>query len=235
MTGMPTLVMIPGTLCDARIFWRPKRMLRGLAKVCVIDYGDMDRVEGWAQRLLQRLPARFSVAGFSLGGLWALELLRLAPQRVERIALIASNAHGASPAGRRKSEGLRKLWHDRGPVEVARHVKAAYFHHAQCRRRHSAMVLDMARGTSRKAAFAEFDFAAKRPDGHAALAQFAGPLLLISGAQDRLCTSAMQRSMLLAQPAANWIELPRAGHFLPLEAPVRLGHALRNWMQCGPT
>lgn len=231
MAALPTLIMIPGTLCDARIFRRQKRMLRGLAQVYVIDYRDLGRIEGWAQRLLKYLPPRFSVAGFSLGGLWALELLRLAPQRVERIAMIASNAQGASLVGRRKSEGLRKLWHDRGPVEVARHVKPAYFHHVRCRRRYASLVRDMALGTSRAAAFAEFDFAARRPDGHAALAHFDGPVLLISGAQDRLCTPAMQRSMLLAQPAASWIELPRVGHFLPLEAPGRLGQALGNWMR----
>lgn len=196
----------------------------------MVDYSRLGPVQQWAARLLQQLPSRFSVAGFSLGGLWALELLRQAPQRIERIAMIASNAHGASAPGRRKSAWLRKMWHDRGPAEVARHVKPAYFHHEACRRRHAALVHAMAMQTTRRAAFAEFAWAATRADGRAALGDFAGPLLLVSGAKDQLCPRAMQLAMVQAQPHAHWLELPRVGHFVPLEAPSRLAHALQGWL-----
>lgn len=228
--GLPCLVMIPGTLCDARIFARQRRMLRGHADVRMIGYDDLAPTRDWAQGLLARLPERFSVVGFSLGGLWALELLRKAPQRVERIAMVASNAHGASSAGRRKSAWLWKMWRALGPGAVARHVKPGYFHHEHQRQRHAALVHDMAMRTGRKAAFAEFAWAATRPDGRADLARFQGPLLLVSGAQDRLCTPRMQRAMLQAQPGAQWLELPRVGHFVPLEAGARLGDALLRWI-----
>ncbi len=223
--------MLPGTLCDARIFRRQKRALRGAADVRVLDYRGLDRLDAWVPDVLRDLPQRFSVAGFSLGGLWALELLRLAPERVERIAMISSNAQPASAPARRKSAWLRKLWCERGPGEVARHVKPAYFHHERRRRQHAGLVHDMALQTSRKAAFAEFAWAAARPDGRAALARFDGPLLLVSGARDRLCPPHWQRAMLAAQPAATWLELPRVGHFLPLEAGARLNHALLAWMK----
>ena len=231
MAGLPTLILIPGTLCDARIFQRQKRALRGVADVRIIDYRGLDRVDAWAPRLLHSLPAHFSVAGFSLGGLLALELLRRAPQRIERIAMIASNAQAAGAPARRKSAWLRKLWRDRGPGEVARHVKPAYFHHESRRRRHAALVHDMALQTTRKAAFAEFAWAAARPDGCADLAAFRGRLLLVSGARDHLCPPSWQRAMVQAQPAATWLELSRVGHFLPLEAGARLNHALVAWMR----
>ena len=223
--------MIPGTLCDGRVFRRQKQALRGVAHVRVIDYHGLTDIDQWVARLLQRLPPTFSLAGFSLGGLWALELLRLAPARVERIAMIASNAQGATAMGRRKSAWLWKMWRDRGPGAVARHVKPAYFHHERRRRAHARLVHDMAIRTTRKAAAAEFSWAATRPDGRAALSRFNGPLLLVSGAKDRLCPPAWQRAMLEAQPRANWLELPRVGHFLPLEAPTQLNHALQRWMQ----
>lgn len=229
--GLPTLVMIPGTLCDARVFRRQKRALRGIADVRVMDYRALADIDQWAHQLLRSLPPRFSIAGFSLGGLWALELLRLAPQRIERIAMLASNAQGGSAPGRRKSAWLWKLWRDRGPGEVARHVKPAYFHHERSRRRHERLVHDMALRTPRKAASGEFAWAATRPDGRAALSAFEGPLLLVSGAKDRLCPPSMQRAMLAAQPRARWLQLPRVGHFLPLEAPAQLNHALLRWIQ----
>ena len=229
--GLPTLVMLPGTLCDHRVFRTQRRALRGIADVRVLDYHALSHAEQWVPRLLKDLPPRFSVAGFSLGGLWALELLRRAPRRIERIAMISSNAQPASAPGRRKSAWLWKMWRDRGPGVVARHVKPAYFHHEQARRRHAVLVHDMAMRTSRKAAMAEFRWAAARPDGHADLSAFDGPLLLVSGAKDRLCPPHWQRAMLVAQPAAIWLELPRVGHFLPLEAGARLNHALLAWMK----
>lgn len=222
--------MIPGTLCDCRIFARQKRALRGLADIRMVNYDDLSTSQDWAGALLARLPPRFSVLGFSLGGLWALELLRQGPQRVERLAMVASNAQGASMAGRRKSAWLWRIWRAAGPSEVARHVKPGYFHHHNQRQRHAGLVRDMALRTRAKAARAEFAWAASRPDGRAALARFGGPLLLVSGAKDRLCTTAMQRAMLQAQPAARWLELPRVGHFVPLEAGARLGDALRRWI-----
>jgi pimeloyl-ACP methyl ester carboxylesterase len=227
---LPTLVMLPGTLCDGRVFTRQKQALRGFANVVIIDYQGLRDLRQWAPQLLQKLPCQFSVAGFSLGGLWALELLRQAPQRVQRIAMIASNAQAASPPGQRKSAWLWKMWRDRGPGEVAKHVKPGYFHHERNRRAHAVLVHDMAMGTPRQVAFAEFAWAAQRPDGLAALAAFEGPLLLVSGEKDRLCPPSMQRAMLAAQPSSTWLELPRVGHFVPLEAPAQLNRALQQWM-----
>ena len=230
-SGLPTLVMIPGTLCDAQVFQRQKQALRRVANVVVADYQGLTDMERWVTRLLRQLPQQFSLAGFSLGGLCALELLRLAPQRVQRVAMIASNAQGGSVLGQRKSAWLWKMWRDRGPGEVARHVKPGYFHHALIRRRQARLVHQMALGTSRKAALAEFVWAATRPDGRAALAAFDGPLLLVSGAKDRLCPPRMQQAMVDAQPRAVWMQLPRVGHFVPLEAPKPLNHALQRWIQ----
>lgn len=229
--GLPCLLLLPGTLCDHRVFARQLRALRGIARIVVVDYAQLGPPGRWVDALLQRLPGRFSVAGFSLGGLWALELLRRAPGRIERIAMIASNAQPASAPGRRKSAWLRKMWQDRGPAEVARHVKPAYFHHVASRRRHAALVHDMAQRTPRRTAFAQFAWAAERPDGLAALAAFEGPLLLVSGANDRLCPPAWQRAMCAAQPRAQWLELPRVGHFVPLEAAAPLRTALSRWIR----
>lgn len=231
MMSLPILIMIPGTLCDARVFVRQTRALRALADVRVIEYGRLVDIQRWAQQLLRTLPPKFSIAGFSLGGLWALELLRLAPQRVERVAMIASNAQGASAAGRRNSARLRRMWRCHGPDPLVRQVMARYFHHEQQHRRHARLVRNMALSTSCKAAFAQFAFAAQRPDGHAALSAFDGPLLIVSGAKDRLCPPQWQRAMVAAQDRAQWIELPRVGHFVPLEAASRLTHALAHWLR----
>jgi len=230
MRSRPTLVLLPGTLCDARIFQHQRRALRDLVDVRALNYQGLDRTGAWLDRLLDQLPERFSLAGFSLGGLWALELLRRAPLRVQRLALIASNARPASARTRRRSAAQWRVWQREGPTAVARSAKPAYFHHPEQLRCHGPLVRDMAVRTSRQDTRAEFDWVASRPDSLATLRSFAGALLLVSGAQDRLCPPACQREMLQAQPGARWLELPRVGHFVPLEAPTHLSAALRRWM-----
>jgi pimeloyl-ACP methyl ester carboxylesterase len=227
----PTLLLLPGTLCDSRIFRHQCRSLRDLADLRALDYAGLDRSGAWLDRLLGELPEQFSIAGFSLGGLWALELLRRAPQRVQRLALIASNARPASGRARRRSASQWRVWQREGPAVVARGAKPAYFHHPSQRQRHGPLVRAMADATPRHVARAEFAWAAARPDSLPDLHDFGGPLLLVSGEHDRLCPAAWQREMQQAQPAARWLELPRVGHFVPLEAPGRLSLALRQWLQ----
>jgi pimeloyl-ACP methyl ester carboxylesterase len=227
---LPTLLMLPGTLCDGRIFATQRRHLRGHAHLVCASYRGLKNRSTWLQELLARMPDKFYIAGFSLGGLLALELLRMAGSRVLGLTLIASNAQAASEKSKRKSAWLRRMWLDRGPSEVARHVKPAYFHHEAKRRRHERLMFDMALQTPRRSAFEEFAWAAQRPSGLQTLSEFQGKLLAVSGKQDRLCPPAWQRAMQAAQPRMQSIELERCGHFLPLEAPAKLSHALKTWI-----
>lgn len=227
---LPTVLMLPGTLCDSRIFAVQQRALRGQAHLVCASYTGMKDRTQWLQSWLARLPEKFYVAGFSLGGLLALDLLRMAKDRVLGIALIASNAQPASLKVQRKSTMLRRLWLERGPAVVAKHVKPAYFHHEAKRRQHQRLVFDMALKTPRRSAFEEFAWAAQRPDGLQALCEFQGKVLAVSGQQDRLCPRPWQQAMLVAQPRMQWREIARCGHFVPLEAPAQLTKALVQWL-----
>lgn len=224
------LVLIPGTLCDARLFKRQVQALRQDARVIVLDYRRLKDLESWPQQVLHALPERFVVAGFSLGGLWALELLRRAQCRVRGLAMIASNAEAGSRRGQQRSAALWRLWRRKGPDAVARQVKPDYFHYRLTRCRHARLVRDMARSTNARAARSEFDWAARRPSGLELLSTFTEPLLLVSGERDRLCPRWIQQQMTRAQPLAQWVELPRCGHFIPLERPAELTRLLSRWL-----
>lgn len=229
-SAKPALLLIPGTLCDGRMFARQLRALRAHASVHLATYHRLRDVDSWIHQTLQQLPAQFGVVGFSLGGLMALEMLRRAPGRINRVALIASNAQAGSAKGQRRSAWLHRLWLARGAAVVAQHVKPAYFHHEAKRRLHQQRVLQMAMQTPQRSAFTQFAWAASRPAGFDALRAFQGPLLALSGAQDRLCPPAWQQAMQDAQPALMRIELARCGHFVPLESPARLNSALIAWL-----
>lgn len=197
----------------------------------MLDYSGMHDIPEWVREVLQQLPQRFSVAGFLLGGLCALALLRAAPERIERLALIASNAEAASTRAGKRSTALRRLRQSTGPDAVTRRVEPDYFHHTAVRSRHAALVHDMARHTGRRSALAQFRWAGTRPSALDVLRCSEQPLLIVSGAQDELCPRALQQRMVDARPDARWIELSHCGHFVPLEAPGRLGRLLASWLQ----
>jgi pimeloyl-ACP methyl ester carboxylesterase len=236
----PTCVMLPGTLCDARVFSRQRRALKRVADVRVIDYGHWLKsgkngvASDWLGRLLATLPQKFSVAGFSLGGIYALEMMRRAPERIEGLAMIASNARAASLMGARNSVKIKRLWQRRiqgGAEAVVQRNLPKYFHHLAARQRHSQLLRSMAQGTPGPVAFEQFSWAARRPDGLRVLSEFKGPLLIVSGDKDTLCPRAWQSDMARVQPLARWVNLPRVGHFVPLEAPAQLTHELTRWLR----
>ena len=227
---LPILVLIPGTLCDQRVFVRQVRALRMHARIQCVSYRQFDWKGNWAAKLLQSLPERFALAGFSLGGLVALELLRQAPERIERLALIASNAEPAGDVAQKRGAFLNRIWATKGARAVLRQCKPAFFHQPACRSQYAGLLLDMALQTSSRTAKGEFAWAALRPSAYGVLAEFAGPVLIASGANDRLCPPALQQRMAIAQPSARWCEFSRCGHFVPLEAPGKLCQAMQHWL-----
>ena len=239
--------MIPGTLCDSRLFARQRRALRGVADVRVLSYQHLSAIDAqpnaqqWATGLLKVLPAKFSVLGFSLGGIWALELLRQAPSRIERIAMVASNAQVSGAASKRKARQMVRCCNrpaapdSSGARSVLSRALPNYFHSQRALQRHTPLLHRMAADTPNKAALAQFMWAASRPSGLEALARFAGPVLIVSGAKDKLCPPTWQRAMqqaaqTSARQATRWLQLPRTGHFVPLESPAHLNHAIVQWI-----
>jgi pimeloyl-ACP methyl ester carboxylesterase len=112
-----SLVMIPGTLCDERIFAQQAKYLRRHCNVILVNYKDLRSLKDWPKHLLSKLPLNFSVLGFSLGGIWALELLRQEPQRINRIALIASNAEAYIQSPRSKRILKAKRYNSQRPIQ----------------------------------------------------------------------------------------------------------------------
>ena len=133
----PTLLLLPGLLCDATVWKDQVHALADQVDCHVPDYGSRDSITGMAGQVLANAPAeRFLLAGHSTGGRVALELLRRAPHRVRRLALLdtgyqalASGAAGErEKAGRvallerARAEGMRAMGRDwaRGMVHPAR-------------------------------------------------------------------------------------------------------------------
>ena len=225
------LVLLPGTLCDQRLFAAVARRLRPSVVV---------RVARWRELLRPREPAwwrgdqPFSLVAFSLGGIWALQRLRGAGHApaglaMERLALLGSNAEAAGEAHIKRARAQQRLLSRQGTAAVVRSAKGRYF----ARRPPSwrvRLVLDMARRTPITTARKQIQLAGHRADGLHAFASFPGPVAVMSGADDRLCPSDLQRRLCHVRRDA-WAQVwARCGHMIPLEAPGRLAQALRRWL-----
>ncbi len=224
------LVMIPGTLCDERIFAKQAKFFKRRCNVIQVNYKDLHNLKDWPQKLLAKLPKNFSVVGFSLGGIWALELLRQEPQRINRIALIASNAEASNRKSIFRSKKMWAQWKAYGHVSVIDTASRLYFHHDSKLKKHLPLLKNMAAKTSPHVAKLTFEWAAKRPSGHEAISKYERPILLVSGEKDTLCPKQSQIKITQANSLTKWIELPRCGHFIPLEHPKKLNQFLQDWL-----
>jgi pimeloyl-ACP methyl ester carboxylesterase len=178
----------------------------------------------YASALLKEMPPVFSVAGFSLGGLVALEMIAQAPDRVERLALISA---GAGPEAEGGAE-MRRAGEDAAKgLGMVRHVLEELVpRYSVCR--------DQARVSARLVAMAETlgpdiyrrqnDLAITRADSRPRLERIACPVLLATGSEDILCPPSMHAEIMPLLPHATRAEISGCGHLVPLEAP----HAVRG-------
>src|SRR5215213_3598245 len=103
------LVLLPGLLCDQRLFAPQLPALASLRQVLIPDLTQDDSIEGMARRVLDAAPDRFALAGLSMGGYVALEIMRLAPGRVSRLALLDTRARSDTPEETARRRGLLEL------------------------------------------------------------------------------------------------------------------------------
>jgi pimeloyl-ACP methyl ester carboxylesterase len=223
------LVLLPGALCDAAL-WR--HQIAGLSDIADVRVGDLtrdDSIAAMASRVLAGLPPRFALAGLSLGGYVALEIMRRAPERVTKLALLDTSArpepsseadNAAQPAGP-----------DSARAAGATPMTALLVHPMRLSDRRLVSILAaMADRVGRKAFLRQQQAILRRPDSWPDLAAIRCPTLLLSGRQDRLAPPDLQQDMAKAIAEARQVVVEDCGHLSPLERPEAVTKALRDWL-----
>ena len=226
----PTVLLIPGTLCDERVFSRIKPRIGIYASLKIVKLNSFSGQSDWVSGLLTDLPERTLIVGFSLGGMIALEILRRAPDRVSGLALISSNAEPASRTHRMKRQRLSDRMHRFGLRSTCKSLKGSYFLSARNAARHKGVVMKMALRTQPARALKQFNLAGHRASGHPSLESFGRPVYLVAGQQDHLCPPPLQKRAAKSAPVSTLTLLPRCGHFAPLERPGLVSRALIEWI-----
>jgi pimeloyl-ACP methyl ester carboxylesterase len=224
------LVLVPGLVCDAQVWHHQVRHLADVADIDIpaVDVGDT--MEAMAGRVLAWAPSRFALAGFSMGGYVALEMLRQAPERITRLALLDTNARADTPekaAGRRDAidaigqgryhdvvEGMMPvlLHPDRqgGPLADLVRAMTARIGPEVFARRHRAML--------------------SRADARDLLGGADLSVRVICGRHDAMSSLAEHEEMAALAARGRWSIIEDCGHMSVIEQPQAVSALLRDWL-----
>ena len=226
----PRIVFLPGLLCDAEVFAVQVAALAPFADVAVADFTGCDSIEAMADVALDRLPGPVSLVGFSMGGRAALECVRRAPERVERLVLMDT---GAAPARDGEAAGrmeLVDLAHRDGMTALATRWLPPMVH--VDRETDPALIGPLTAMVERMTpAIFERQIRALigRPDARPLLAAIHCPTLVVVGRQDRWSPLAQNRELAETIPGARLAVIEDSGHFSPAEGPEAVAGALAGF------
>jgi len=226
-----TLILCPGVLCDAEL-WRAQ--LDGLADLVEIKVADCtldDTIGAMARRLLDDAPDRFALAGLSMGGYVVQEVMRLAPEKVTRLALLDTSARqDTAPAQRRRRDLIALA--GRGKFRgVTPKLLPMLIHSDRLDDDDlTNAVMAMADRVGSEAFLKQQTAVIDRVDGRADLARITCPTLVLCGRQDQLTPLDAHLEMAEAIPGADLVVLGRCGHLPTMERPDDTTAAMRAWL-----
>jgi pimeloyl-ACP methyl ester carboxylesterase len=235
LSQRPTVVLLSGLLCDAEVWRGQAGLLTQTCEVICPGFLDHASIEAMADAVLARAPERFSLAGHSMGGRVALEMVARAPRRIERLALLDTGFHPARPGEAEARSRLIRVAIEEGMASLARHWLPPMLGPGRARdgelmARLSAMV---ERATPQ---LFQRQIAAllRRPNAHRGLSAISCPTAVIVGRQDAWSPLAQHEEMAALVPEAQLTVIEEAGHMTPVEQPEAVAEALLAWMGIDP-
>ena len=231
MAPEPVLYLLPGLLCDRDVWQFQAQALADYAEIRIPDFRGMDSLVTMADKVLAEAPAVFAVAGHSMGGRVALELIHKAPERISHLILLSVGAHAVTDE---ECEQRSSLVEEAASIGMDRYATSwadlmlAYrdSDNVQVRR----IIEGMARRQSLDDFIAHITAGLGRGDQTRYLPQINIPVLLVVGRQDTWSPVSQHEAICSQIPEATLAVVPDAGHMVPLDQPAVVSDLVREWL-----
>jgi pimeloyl-ACP methyl ester carboxylesterase len=227
-----TLILVPGLANTSRLYEAQIEALSENRQVIVADHTQDDSIRGIAARLLSAAPDRFALAGLSMGGYVAMDVMRQAPGRVERLALLDTSARPDLPEARQDRERLITLAQAGRFAEILPKLWPRLVHpNHQDDDELKAVVAQMMVDTGAEAYVRQQRAIMSRVDSRPTLPGIEIPTLILVGEGDAITPPEIAREMADLIEWASLVVVPGAGHLSTLEQPEAVNHALKLWLE----
>lgn len=226
------LVLLPGTMCDARVWATQITVLSYERPVTVAPVWNGERIEEIASELLSALPAKFALAGHGLGGVIALEMLRRAPQRIIRLALVGTNPLADTPQEAANREP-RIVGAKSGRFDqlLETDFLARRLAQGPNKAAASADMTEMAYALGPEVMVRQERAMQRRRDQQGTLRRITQPTLVLAGSLDQVVPLKRQEFLAELIPYAKLRTLEGVGHMPMLEDPEGTTEAIHEWMR----
>jgi pimeloyl-ACP methyl ester carboxylesterase len=236
MNQAEALVLVPGLMCDDTVWSQQVAMLGTGCEVQIAEHGLSNSLDAMAQRILEKAPQRFALAGHSMGGRVALEVMARAPERVTRLALLDSGyeALALGEAGDREKAGryrLLEMARRDGMLAMAQEWARGMVHPE---RLSDAQLMTAIHSMIAHAGVAKFEAQIHalltRPDRTPLLTTLRLPTLLLCGREDSWSPLARHEDMARLIPGSRLVVVANSGHMSTMEQPEAVGAAMLAWL-----
>ncbi len=232
----PTLLLLPGMVCNHRAWTAQIEALADVVEPCAVAYGSARSMTEMATVALHQAPRRFLLAGHSMGGRVAMEVFRLAPERVLGLCLMGTE-HRSCPEGQ---QGERELAGRQALLRTAREegmqamAQSWLPHLIPASRQHDRhlveAILQMIAEHSPEQLEAHIEAGANRPDSSPLLPCIQVPTLVLAGVDDAIRPVSAHREMAALIPGCQLRIVDHCGHMLTMEQPHAVNFAMRDWI-----
>lgn len=231
MTQKVPLLLIPGLLCDAALWRAPMAGLADIADCHVPNTTQHDRIDAIARAILSDAPPQFALAGLSMGGYVALEIMRQAPARVLKLCLVDTSARADTPEQAERRRLLLTISKQGQFKGVTPRLLPLLVHSDRLKDVELVDIITaMAERVGREAFHNQQTAILHRIDSRPSLSGIAVPTQVIAGLQDMLTPPDIARELAGLIPSARLDLLEHCGHLAPLEKPVETTALMRRWL-----
>lgn len=231
---MTSIVLIPGLLCNQDL-WRSQVAVLGRhGDIMVADLTTQATIFEMASAVLEAAPEHFSLAGFSLGSQVALEIMGIAGERVERLALLSATHGGLLPPVEKAIRHAIELI-EGGDFDA--YLEGAYPTYVSASRTSDPVVkrcfMDMANAVGKDTGLRQMRALLEIKSPFSVLGQIRCPTLILGGRNDRRTTPAAHQGLAKEIRRSQLVIVDDAAHFTLLEQPAVVAGWMESWVSTG--